>query len=198
MSKPEGPETPAEQPTPEADERPLDFLEGKVEPAGRPVRKMLPLWAVAIIAVLIAGIGFVVFRYVLDDDGPANAECASVSGSGDDAKVEIVGCGDSAAFRVAARKDLSATGCAEGAYREMRTDKDLLCLMPNFLAGKCYVPDDPNQAFKVGSCEAQDAIRVTEELSNTSDPSPCPDGNGLGYPEPPVVFCLETPNAPRS
>ncbi|GLW93006.1 LppU/SCO3897 family protein [Actinokineospora globicatena] len=196
MSKPDGPDTPAEQPTPEADERPLDFLDGKVEPAGPRRHKLLPLWAVGIIAVLIAGVGFVVFRYVLADDAPA--ECATVTGAGDTATVEPVSCADTAAFRIASRKDPSAAGCAEGAYREMRTDKELLCLMPNFVKGNCYVPDDPNQAFKVGSCDSPDAIKVVDELRDTSDPSPCPNGNGLGYPEPAVVFCLETPNTTGS
>ncbi|SES08002.1 LppU/SCO3897 family protein [Actinokineospora terrae] len=196
MTKPEEPDTPAEQPVAESADR-LDFLDGHVEPAGPRRHKLLPLWAVALIAVLITGIGFVVFRYVLADD-PAAIECASVTGSGDSAKVAVVGCGDAAAFRIASRKDLSAPGCAEGAYREMRTEKELLCLMPNFVKGNCYVPDEPNQAFKVGSCESSDAIKVVDELRDTSDPSPCPNGNGLGYPEPPIVFCLETPNTTGS
>ncbi|WP_026422975.1 LppU/SCO3897 family protein [Actinokineospora inagensis] len=209
MSKPEGPETPVDQPTPE--EHPLDILAGgDLDPErGEPEpgdhernrfesdpgqRKVLPLWAVGLIALLIAGVGFVVFRYVLGDDSSSGAGCAVVTGTNEHAEVRFVGCdAGSATFRVASRKGLSVAGCAEGAYREVRTDTELLCLMPNFRAGNCYVADDADQAFEVGSCDAPEAIKVTDELANTTDSSRCPESSGLAYAEPPVVFCLAPP-----
>ncbi|SDD27245.1 LppU/SCO3897 family protein [Actinokineospora iranica] len=156
-------------------------------------RKLLPTWAVALIAVLIAGVGFVLFRYVLADS-PGAAECASVTGSDDAATVATADCGDEdATFRIAVKKDLSETGCPDGAYRELWTGENLLCLMPNFRAGNCYAEDDKNQSFRVSPCEGPDTIRISQVIDGTTDPSPCPNGSGLGYPEPPTVFCIETP-----
>ncbi|GLZ41509.1 hypothetical protein Acsp05_51330 [Actinokineospora sp. NBRC 105648] len=193
--------TPADEPEPAeehaADEHvPADeHAADEHVPTVRP-RKPLPAWAIALIAVLITAVGFVVFRYVLDDDAPT-AECAAVTGADDQARVETVDCDDDAAtFRVASRLDLSDNGCAEGAYRELRTDKQLLCLMPNFQAGRCYVADEPNQSFRVSGCESPESIRISQVLDGTADPSPCPEGNGIGYPEPPTVFCVETPKTP--
>ncbi len=163
--------------------------------APRARRKPLPIWAVALVAVLIAGVAFVVLRLSSQDGG--TAECTAVTGVNEDARAESKDCGDEAAtFRVASTKDLSETGCPEGAYRELRTADDLLCLMPNFQADKCYVADDPNQSFKVAPCEDPSSIRISEVVEGSTDPSQCPGGNGLGYPEPPMVVCIETPGAP--
>ncbi|MFC7612690.1 hypothetical protein ACFQV2_02580 [Actinokineospora soli] len=119
-----------------------------------------------------------------------------MTGADDAAKTEIVDCGSpTGTFKLASTRKLEEAGCPEGAYREIRTQSDLLCLMPNFVAGTCYVPDEPNAGFKAGDCGSQEAIRVSEVIEGTTDPSGCPDGSGLGYPDPPVVFCIETPEA---
>lgn len=163
--------------------------------AGRGRRwRGVPIWALALVALLVVAAGGYGIYRLATSGGAASGECAAVTGADDAAQVQVVDCAsESATFKVASRKDLSELGCPEGAYREIRTDEDLLCLMPNFLAGKCYVPDDANQAFRVAGCESPESIRISEVIEGTTDPSPCPEGSGLGYPEPPVVFCIETP-----
>ncbi|MGQ0837035.1 LppU/SCO3897 family protein [Actinokineospora sp.] len=160
-------------------------------------RKLMPVWLIALVAVLIAGGGFLVYRYVLADPSYAEGECAAVTGVDDTAKVDLVDCGDeSATFKIATKKDADELGCPEGAYRELRNTDNLLCLMPNFAAGKCYEADDANQSFRVTGCESTEAIKITEVIEGSTDPTPCPGSNGLGYPEPPLVFCIQTPTAP--
>jgi hypothetical protein len=145
-------------------------------------------------AVLLAGVGFGVYQLVKPARTSASGECVTVAGADDTAEVRTVDCAaDNAAFKLASTRGLDDLGCPEGAYREVRTDSDLLCLMPNFMADTCYEADDANNGFKVADCSSQEAIRVSEVIEGTTDPSGCPDGSGLGYPEPPVVFCIETP-----
>ena len=162
-------------------------------PAPRTPRKRLPAWAVAAIAVGIFVVAFVVMRYVVPGTGSAAGDCASVTGADENAALSPLSCDDdNATFRIASTKD-AAQSCPEGAYRELRDGGTLRCLMPNFLAGRCYEPDDANRAFRQAGCDSAEALRVTGVLEGVSDPEPCPGGNGLGYPEPPVVYCLETP-----
>ena len=165
--------------------------------AGTWTRKVLglPLWAlIAVVAVLVGAGGFAVYQALAPGATSASGECVAVSGADDTAKAEIVDCAEPAAgFKLASVRDLEESGCPEGAYREVRTSSELMCLMPNFVAGTCYVPDDPNAGFKAGDCADEVAIRVSEVIEGTTDPSGCPDGSGLGYPDPPVVFCIETP-----
>lgn len=155
----------------------------------------LPVWAVAaVLAVLLGAAAFLVYQAVKPGATAASGECVAVSGTDDAAKAEIVDCGaDDAGFTLASTRGLDEVGCPEGSYREIRTGSELLCLMPNFIAGNCYVPDEPNAGFVVGDCGSELAIRISEVIEGTTDPSGCPDGSGLGYPEPPVVFCIETP-----
>ncbi|MFC5286942.1 hypothetical protein ACFPM7_07750 [Actinokineospora guangxiensis] len=167
--------------------------------AGTWTRKVvgLPLWAlVAVVAVLLGAGGFAIYKAVAPGASSASGECVAVTGVDDAAKTEVVDCAaPTAGFKLASALDLEDAGCPEGAYREVRTDSELLCLMPNFVAGTCYVPDDPNAGFKAGDCADEVAIRISEVIEGTTDPSGCPDGSGLGYPDPPVVFCIETPSA---
>ncbi|PPK70546.1 hypothetical protein V5P93_000574 [Actinokineospora auranticolor] len=198
MSQPDEPEA-----TPVVDAEPVEAT-GKAEDPVQAVdteepkkRGLMPLWAVALTAVLIVAGSFVLFRYVFN--GSSSEACASVTGVGDAAKVEFVDCDDdNATFQVATRKPANTPGCPEGAYREIPRPDELLCLVPNFVAGNCYVPDDPNQAFRVGRCEDALAIRIVKVVEGTSDASAvCPEGNGLGYPEPPTAVCVSTPIAGR-
>lgn len=159
----------------------------------RTPRKRLPAWAVAAIAVGIFVVAFLFLRYVAPGSSADAGNCASVTGDDDTAALTPLSCDDDeATFRVASTKD-GAAGCPEGAYRELRDGGTLRCLMPNFREGGCYEPDDENRAFRLADCTAAEAIRVTRVIEGSSDPAPCPGGNGLGYPEPPVVYCLETP-----
>lgn len=155
----------------------------------------LPVWAVAALVAVLLGVGgFFVYQAVKPGAVAASGECVAVSGADETAKAEVVDCGsDTATFKLATTRKADDLGCPEGAYREVRTGSELLCLMPNFVAGSCYVPDDANAGFAVGDCGSELAIRVSEVIEGTTDPSGCPDGSGLGYPEPPVVFCVETP-----
>jgi hypothetical protein len=166
-------------------------------PAETTGRRRPPIRIIALVAaVIIAGGGFVAYQAFFAKETAAPGECASVIGVAETAKLTVVGCSDKAAtFKIALKKDLSETSCPEGAYRELRDDKALICLMPNFVAGNCYEADDENQAFKVTPCEGTESIEITEVLNGTTDPSSCPDGNGFGYPEPPTVFCIGTPGA---
>lgn len=156
----------------------------------------LPVWAVAaVLAVLLGAGAFLVYQAVKPGASAASGECVAVSGVDDAATTETVDCGaQNAGFKLASVRDLDEPGCPEGAYREIRTSSELLCLMPNFIAGNCYVPDEPNAGFVVGDCASELAIRISEVIEGTTDPSGCPDNSGLGYPDPPVVFCVETPN----
>ncbi|MBC6447178.1 LppU/SCO3897 family protein [Actinokineospora xionganensis] len=163
--------------------------------AGPKRRKSLPIWVIALVAALVlAGVGFGAYQVFFAEDTTATLECGSVNGTDDTAKLTIVDCDEkSAVFRVAVKKDKAETSCPEGAYRELRDEKNLICLMPNFIAGNCYESDDANQAFKIGSCDSPEAIKITKVIDGTTDPSGCPNSNGLGYPEPKTVFCIETP-----
>lgn len=164
-------------------------------PANPTRRKSLPIWVIALVAALVlAAAGFGAYKLFFAKDTAAPGECASVAGTDDTAKLTIVDCGEkSATFKVALKKDKNETSCPEGAYRELRDEKNLICLMPNFIAGNCYESDDANQGFKIGSCENPESIKITQVINDSTDPSGCPDGNGLGYPEPKTVFCIETP-----
>lgn len=155
----------------------------------------MPVWAVAALAaVLLAGAGFGAYQLLKPARSSASGECVAVTGADDAAEVRTVDCAaDEAAFKLASTRGADDIGCPEGAYREVRAGSDLLCLMPNFVADTCYEADDANSGFKVADCSSQEAIRVSEVIEGTTDPSGCPDGSGLGYPEPPVVFCIETP-----
>ncbi|WP_018682540.1 LppU/SCO3897 family protein [Actinokineospora enzanensis] len=194
----ENPETPETPETPAADE-PFWTPEGGdgTPPAGlsdrEKARRRLFIGVIALVAALIVAGGFVVLHFVVSS---GTGDCASVTGSGDHPPVELVACDDSeATFRVASRQAANATGCPDGAYREVSYEEKLLCLMPNFAAGHCYVYDENNQAFKVGPCESPDAIRISRVIPGSTDTSPCPENEGLSYPDPPTVFCVETPNA---
>ncbi|MDQ3402018.1 MAG: hypothetical protein M3548_01305 [Actinomycetota bacterium] len=161
----------------------------------RPRGKKL-VWIIALVVVLVAAGAFVVYEVSARGADAAPGECAMVTGADDAAKVEIVDCDDkSASFKVASKRDGAELGCPEGAYREVRTDGGLLCLMPNFVADTCYEADDANQSFRVSGCESDESIKITKVIDGSTDPSGCPAGNGLGYPEPPVVFCIDTPGA---
>ena len=170
------------------------------EPVETPVppRKRPPVWVIALVAVVvIAGVGFGGYLLWFAADAEAPGDCVSVAGLGEEAKMTAVGCAEkSATFKVASKRDKSDTSCPEGAYREIRDEQNLTCLMPNFIAGNCYVSDDTNQAFKVAACDNTEALKVTRVINGSTDPSGCPDGNGLGYPQPPTVFCVETPAMP--
>ncbi|MGW5055543.1 LppU/SCO3897 family protein [Actinokineospora sp. NPDC004072] len=163
----------------------------------RQARKVfgLPVAVVAVLAaVVLAAAGVGVWLAVQPGGSSASGPCVAVAGPDDTAKAEQVDCDSSdATFKLASTRALGDDGCPEGAYREVRTSSELLCLMPNFVAGNCYDPDDANSAFVVADCSSAEAIRISEVIEGTVDPSGCPDGNGLGYPEPPVVFCIETP-----
>ncbi|GGS15874.1 LppU/SCO3897 family protein [Actinokineospora fastidiosa] len=157
----------------------------------------LPLVAVAVIAaVVLAAAGVGVYLALRPGATSASGPCMAVTGPDDTAKAEAVDCAaPDATFKLASTRSLDEVGCPEGAYREVRTGTELLCLMPNFVADTCYDPDDANSAFVVADCSSENAIRISEVIEGTTDPSGCPDGSGLGYPEPPVVFCIETPGA---
>lgn len=162
------------------------------EPRPERSRRSVPLWAIALVVVLVAAGCYALIRFLGSDS--VAGECASVSGADEAAAVSIVDCDDdSAAFRVGTRLDDVAASCPEGAYRELPQDGELLCLMPNFRAGECYAADETNQSFKVTGCDSPESIRISRVIEGSTDPTPCPDGNGLGYPEPPTVFCIETP-----
>ncbi|WP_156757541.1 LppU/SCO3897 family protein [Actinokineospora pegani] len=177
------------------DEDLIPALSDTDQPAPPSRRKvLLSWWAIGISTLAVFVLAFLALRYLIPD-GSDEATCAVVQGADEDAALTELDCSDDAAtWRVATTGD-AAGGCAEGAYRELRSGSTLTCLMPNFQAGRCYAPDDPNRAFVVTDCADPDAIRVTEVFEGSTDTTRCPDGNGLGYPDPPVAFCLETTGA---
>ncbi|WP_436493467.1 LppU/SCO3897 family protein [Actinokineospora sp. HUAS TT18] len=165
------------------------------EPAAVPAgRKRLPIWVLALVAaVVLAGAGFGAYQ-LLGKDAAAPGECAAVEGADDTAKLTPADCADeNATFKIASKKELTEKGCPDGAYRELRDDKNLICLLPNFIEGKCFAPDEKNQGFRIADCAGTETIRISRVINDTDDPKDCPHGNGIGYPDPPVVFCIETP-----
>jgi len=124
-------------------------------------RKRLPIWVIAlVVAVVLAGVGFGAYQ-VFFKGGAAAGECVAVEGADDTAKLNAADCADdSATFIVASKKDLSEKGCPDGAYREVRDAKNLLCLMPNFREGKCYAADDKNGSAPTTRRRAQVATAL--------------------------------------
>ncbi|CRK61270.1 hypothetical protein [Alloactinosynnema sp. L-07] len=160
-------------------------------------RKRPPMWVIVlVVAVVLAGAGFGGYQLLFAKGTAAAGECAAVEGADDASKLSVVGCGgDTATFKIASKKELSESGCPDGAYRELRDAKNLLCLMPNFVEGKCYAADDKNQAFRVAACDDPETIKIGKVIEGSDEPEQCPGGNGIGYPEPPIAFCIDTPGA---
>jgi hypothetical protein len=153
-------------------------------------------WSYPVSALVVALVAFAAFQVFDGGDDVRALDCASVTGADDTARLTPLPCDDGAAtFRVVSRGGSVELGCPDGAYRELRTGGELTCLMPNFQEGRCYAPDDANRAFTVVACEDPSAIRITKVVQGTADTADCPGGNGLGYPDPPVAICIETPTA---
>jgi hypothetical protein len=148
--------------------------------------------------IVIVGGGFAV-RYFLSDAANAKAgECVSVAQqSGDKVDVKSIDCGeDKATYKVGKVLDNATGTCPDGGvYDEVTPATSVgsgykLCLMPNFVEGSCYTPDQTGAVFNKAACSGAETIKVAKVINGSSDTAECPEGAGMSYPEPAVTFCL--------
>ncbi|NUS65134.1 MAG: hypothetical protein HOQ46_15975, partial [Saccharothrix sp.] len=154
---------------------------------------------IGVLVVLLVGIVAYGVRYLTSD--AANAEvgdCVSVSAESDNrAQVDTLDCSaDKASYKVGKVLEATDATCPEdGLYTEIVPaggvgDGYKLCLLPNMAEGACYKPDE-GTGFVKTECVGPETIKVTKVIQGSSDLEACPDGAGMGYPEPPVTYCLE-------
>ncbi|CQD21918.1 hypothetical protein BN1232_05423 [Mycobacterium lentiflavum] len=88
-------------------------------------------------------------------------------------------------------------GKREGSIYDRYTDSStILCFALNLKQGHCYLVSGERDSPKLtlGDCNDHESgvMRVIQRIDGTSNSSDCPSGlNGVSYPTPPVVYCLE-------
>ncbi|MEZ0349857.1 hypothetical protein [Mycobacterium sp. pR1184] len=88
-------------------------------------------------------------------------------------------------------------GKREGSIYDRYTDSStILCFALNLKQGQCYLVSGERDRPKLtlGDCNDHESgvMRVVQRIDGTANSSDCPSGlNGVSYPTPPVVYCLE-------
>lgn len=171
---------------------------------------------IAVLALLVAGLGAWALTKDKDEIGPdgtarapgssagpppatkepadANVgDCIKVNKAGrTDADVETIDCGHAeAVYRVGVRVDGGTSTCPGENYVTYTEGELLLCLTLNARSGDCFHEDD-EQDVRV-PCDPPDAsYRVGEIFEGSEDPSKCGEvdaENAFTYPEPPLTIC---------
>lgn len=193
------------EPTPTA-QNPAEaprFAEGQQAPATQlpPEKKggAAKRVVVSILAFLVVAGGIYAVKYFMSDAANAKAgECVSISQEGGDkVNVDGVDCGDQkATYKVGKVLETDTGTCPEGGvYDEVTPASSVgsgykLCLMPNFVEGACYTPDETGAVFNKTECKGADSIKIAKVINGSTDTAECPEGAGMAYPEPAVTFCL--------
>jgi hypothetical protein len=103
-------------------------------------------------------------------------------------------------YLLAAKGGSSATcpdGKREGSVYDRYTDgSTILCFALNLKQGQCYLVSGERDSprLSLGDCnDTQSGVmRVVQRIDGSTDSSGCPPGvKGVGYPTPPIVYCLE-------
>ncbi|QFZ16463.1 LppU/SCO3897 family protein [Saccharothrix syringae] len=149
-------------------------------------------WGIAAAAVLAAfafAMPLISGGGTAEPGGPAAGSCAQVEGAGHDATFRTADCAADVANVKVAKVVTETTQCPSGAPYTTFTSKTVLCLIPNFVEGACYVRDARTGLRKV-DCSTGGSIRVLKVAPGIAS---CGDGPTVRYPEPQVTFCLSRP-----
>jgi hypothetical protein len=88
-------------------------------------------------------------------------------------------------------------GKRDGSIYDRYTDSStILCFALNLKQGQCYLVSGERDSPKLslGDCNDHQSgvMRVVQRIDGTTNSSDCPAGvNGVSYPTPPVVYCLQ-------
>ncbi|MBP2330462.1 hypothetical protein JOF56_010847 [Kibdelosporangium banguiense] len=149
--------------------------------------------------VVAGGVVIAVMKFSGESSAMKAGECVAVANHNEDrADVTTTACGsDKAVFKVGKILTEAAGNCPDvvDEYTSVvpNAGGGKLCLLPNFLEGGCYKPDDTDDSWGKSSCAGEDTVKVTKVLSGVTDGTGCPDsetGQDMAFPEPPITYCL--------
>lgn len=159
-----------------------------------------PIVVIMLATLAVAGASMVAAFTVLGDSTASAAvksgECVTVANHSE-SRADVTGtsCQDGkATFKVGKVLADASANCpeAEDDYTAIVPNSGVatLCLLPNFVEGACYKSDDNYENWTQSTCEGEGTVKITKVISGSNDVSGCPDSEGMGYPEPPVTYCV--------
>ncbi|MBY8852772.1 hypothetical protein K7G98_32910, partial [Saccharothrix sp. MB29] len=151
----------------------------------------------------VAGLVLYGFNYFTSDAAQTKAgDCASVTGTATKPEYKTVDCGAAEAnYTVGKVLDSTSASCGgDGVYDEYtetarRGPDSKLCLMPNFVEGKCYelTSSTTQMGYPPVDCGQPQVFELVKAVKGSADGSACGDATPLVYDEPKTTFCFGEP-----